>query len=80
MSVQLSELHIAKTGRTEPELNLTGLWQHYVATVQSGPVLVSGPQFQFGLVLKLLELIIHLSKMDLLCSHVDWIKINSTYL
>ena len=51
-----------------------------VAVVQSGPVLVSGSQFQFGLVSELLEPIIHLPKMDLLCSHVDQIKINSTYL
>ena len=51
-----------------------------VATVWSGLVLVLGPWFWFGLVPKPLKLIIHLPKMDLLYSHVDWIKINSTYL
>ena len=51
-----------------------------VAAVQSGPVLVSGPRFRFGLAPKPLEPIIHLPKMDMLCSHVDWMKINSTYL
>ena len=68
----------ATTSHQSNTSNKTGMVS--VATVWSGPVLVLGPQFQFGLVLKLLEPIIHLPKIDLLCSHVDWIKINSTYL